>query len=208
MAKQKRKIPTFTSPIGTLVYPFLIKARDYKGDEKFAYSTKLVLTGEEAAAFEKFVDEQLEIAKADHGTKKVANCPYDEHKDDDDNVIEGATAFKFKVAARTETKNGTWDRRPAIFDSAGTPIVPLPRIGSGTQARVSFQVYRWKNPSGAGVTLQPVAVQVIRLVEFGGNSRTADEYGFGAVEGGFVTEGASEAGDSEAGADEPRGSDF
>jgi hypothetical protein len=177
MAKREEKYPTFTTVVGTLVYPHLNKARDFQGDEKFAYDTGFVLTGEAAADLEGKIDRWLEESAQLH-KKRALKPPYDPHEDEDGNEVEGATRFKFKVTASTVTKKGkVWDRKPSIFDRYGNALPPEPYVGSGTTAQIAFQVYLWKNPSGAGVSLQPTAILVRDFVAFDG-SRGAKSFGF------------------------------
>ena len=199
MSKKSSKYPTFKTPVGRLVYPFLQEARDYEGDEKFAYSTGFVLAGEEAAKLEQFVDGLLAQAMQQFKTKKVFYVPYGEVLDEDENIVDGETLFKFKVAATTETKKGkTWDRKPAIFmlDGAKCEL----KLGGGTMARIAYQTYLWKNPGGVGVTLQPTGVQVHTLVELGNAGRNAADFGF---ENESVDDG-----EGDEGAVGPQGQDF
>jgi hypothetical protein len=202
--EKAEKYPTFTTEIGTLTYPHLNEARDYKGDGKFAYDCKFVLTGQAAADFEKQIDEWVEESCTEHGTKRKNAPPYDIALDENKEEIEGATAFKFKVKASVETRKGTWDRRPTFFDSTGTPIVDVPLLGSGTKARINFTIYRWKNPNGASVSLQPKNVQIIELVEYVPRGQGETPEGFGAIKDGFVAKAGAEGDGSDEGAD-PRG---
>lgn len=185
----------FVTPIGTLVFPALNEPRDYKGNQQFSYDTGLVLEGEDAEELAAFIDELGEEAKRIHKKPKVNPVvPYEVHTDKDGEEIPGQTKFKFKVAAVTKTKKGDWDRKPAFFDATGTPIEPEPQIGGGTRARIGFQTYLWKNPTQVGVKLQPIAVQVVELVEGGGHRKTASDLGFTPVEGGFVAPAAPPSG--------------
>ena len=85
---RKDDYPTFRTPAGKLRYPFLQEARDYKSDGKFAYSTELLLDGEDAAMLTKFIDEQLEEAQRKFKTKKIAHTPYDDAVDENGDEID------------------------------------------------------------------------------------------------------------------------
>lgn len=184
MADAQEKYPTYTTAIGRLVYPHLNKPRDYKGNGQFAFDTGLVLTGEEAEKLAQFVDEQLEESARINKKKKTHEPPYLVNTDKDGNEIDGETRFKFKVQAVTKTKSGKlWHRDPVFIDSAGQTISEPPILGGGTEARIAFQVYHWANPAGAGVTLQPTQVQIVKLVE---GTLDGVRPAFGAVEGGYV----------------------
>lgn len=166
MARQER----YTTPVGKLVYPHLTKARDFQGNGKFAYDTQFLI--EDAAAardFAGFVAEQLEASKTKHG-KPAAPAPYAFNE-------EGGLVVRFKVNAITETKNGSWDRKPALFHRNGEPVEDGFMVGGGSVGQLSFTVYHWKTPSQCGVTLQPVAGIFDLLVEYqkGGS---ASDFGF------------------------------
>lgn len=173
--KNKDKYPSYRTPIGRLGYPFLQIPRDYEGDEKFAYSCDLILPEEQAAPLCQAIDGWLEESKAKFKTKKQSYIPYEDTVDENGDPVEGFVTFAFKVQAKTETRSGRiWDRKPAIFTLNGEKVEE--KVGSGTQARVNFQVYLWKNPAGAGVTLQPKAVMVHELVEYVGFGGKAGDY--------------------------------
>lgn len=188
------------TPIGTLRYPHLEKARDFKGDGNFKYDCQLELEGAEAATMIQQVDELLAESGKTHKAARLHPAPYAQVQDQEGNAIPGKYRFRFKVNAKTETKSGDiWDRRPKLFDALGKPIEPGIGIGNGTKARISFTPYAWKNPSGAGLTLQPTAVQIVELVEF--KHGTAEQFGFGQVEGGYAKDddaGQSDGGDAPA----------
>ncbi len=184
MGTAKEKYPTFVSPALKLTFAFLNKPRQYQGKGDFAYSCQANLTGQDAADLEKFVGQQIEEAKQRFKTRKVANSPISEAEDEDGKAIPDTITVKFKVSATMEVGGGrTWDRKPAFFDAAGKPIQPEPSIGPGTVCKVSYQVYLWKTGNGAGVTLQPQALQITELVEFKPRERDAEGYGFAPTEG-------------------------
>lgn len=195
-SSRDEKYPTFVTDRLTLLYPFLQRPRDFEGDEKFHYDTQALAEGEIAAELEKFIDEQIEESCRQHKTKKKAAPPYFEHVDEDENPT-GKTCFKFKVSATVKTKKGEWDRKPRIFDAVGNLLRDdSVLLGTGTEAQISFQVYHWKNKDGAGVSLQPKAVRVLKLVEFEGQSDKADSYGFeGGADEGFSGFGGGDADD-------------
>jgi hypothetical protein len=192
MATREEKYPEYLTAVGTLVFPFLNRPRDYKNDGKFAYSTGLLLDGQDAADFEKLCDELVAESMQRNKTKKRAGVPYDPHtvKDEDGNEteVDGATVFKFRLPAVTKTKSGErWERKIAFLDCEGTPLSPPPLIGAGSKAAILFQVYHWKTPLGAGAQLQPKAIQIIELVEYvPGDNRSAEEMGFKKHSGGYV----------------------
>ena len=219
MATKEEKYPEFTTVVGTLVFPYLNKARDYKDDGKFAYTTGLLLEGQDAANFEREVEALcLESCKRNKTTKRAV-VPYGPATEKDENgdkiEVDGSIVFKFRLPAFTKMKSGEiWERKIAFFDSAGNPLSPPPLIGAGTRAAITFQVYYWKTPLGASAQLQPKGVFIVDLVEFEpGDNRTAEEMGFKPITGGYVAgdnrggdvpaddEGGSADGDPASGAD-------
>ncbi len=195
---------TFTTPVGVAVYPNLLQPRDYKGNQKFYYDASLVLEGDEAAELQQQIDQWMDESVIQNGSKRALDPPYEPHKVKDDNgeweEVDGAVRFKFRVPASMETKKGTWDRQPIHFDAEVNPIEPTP-IGSGSKVILSFQVYKWKNPSGASVQLQPVAVQILDLVppRVSTGSRDAGDYGMSAQTGGYVAPADAQAGQAQPG---------
>jgi hypothetical protein len=71
--------------------------------------------------------------------------------------------------------------QPKLFGSDGQPITD--NIGGGSQIKVAVVPYCWYTASdlGAGITLQPKAVQVLDLVTWG-DGGSAQAYGFDVSE--------------------------
>lgn len=212
--------PVYTTPVGTLVYPNLNVPRDFNGDGRFAYDTNLVLDGEEAEQLKDLVDAGREASEKKFKTGAQLKPCYGPHivKDSEsgeEEEVPGALRFRFKVQAVTKTKKGReWDRQPELFDSKGSPVNPDKAIvGSGTKARIAFQLYPWKNPSGSGLTLQPMAVMIYDFVE-GRTQRGGDAGAYGFESDGegsfsassFDDDDGEPAGDGETGAAD--GGDF
>lgn len=184
--KKTDKYPKVVTPKMVLVYPFLQRPRDFKGDGQFYYKTDATLGGAEAAELEKLILEQIDVSAKKHKLKKKAAPPFTADVDDDDKET-GLTRFRFKVRHQMKTKSGdVWDRKPRFFDAQGHPMPDGILLGTGTKAQISFQWYHWKSGSlGAGVTMQPVAVMVHELVEYGGRSQDPGAYGFDTDDEGY-----------------------
>lgn len=165
-----------STPVGVAVYPRL-KTPDTKFDEHGVYKADLSVPLAEAAGLMK----KLSSIYKDHTGKppsKAENTMWvletDEEGEETGNVI-----FKLKVKNRLNRKGELWDRRPKLFDAALKEIDVNP--WGGTKMAVSFDVYAWVSGNKKGVSLQPVGVQILELVEGGGPSAAA--MGFKAQEG-------------------------
>ena len=95
------------------------------------------------------------------------------------------------TASGVSKKTGRpWQRKPAIFDSQGTPITSFKEnndIWNGTVLKVAYELRPFYSPSfGAGCSQVLNAVQIIKLVA--GSSRNAEDFGFAAEDGYSVME--------------------
>lgn len=187
-----------TTPIGTITFSHLTEP-DYTFDKNGNYNVKLRLTAEQAEPLltqaHSLIEEEYEKAKAACKTKlevsklKLAEdlpikVELDENAEETGYYILGA-----KMKASGETKEGKpWSRRPMLFDAGGNPITDLSiSIWGGTEARVSFEMSAFNVPSlGIGVSCRLLAVQIVKLVS--GSQKSAEDFGFGAVEGGYTAE--------------------
>lgn len=163
---------TLTTPIGTAEYPYLDRP-DTEFDDVGDYKVNLTVPLAEAQPLIDQLTEtldghyKLESMKRKGKPTKKGDLPVVINEDD------GTATFKFKVKA----KGKFGDRQPAFADASGQSIDPV-AVGGGSKIRVRFQPYTWMvATTGAGMTLQPKAVQIIEFVAKGGA-------GFDAVEGG------------------------
>lgn len=203
----KKKLPRWTTPKGTAIYPYLDKP-DTKFDKAGVYRVNLALSEADAEGeierLKTVAKQALKDAKeknAKHASKiTLADLPYGT-----DEKYPGKIIFKFKMKAKVETEEKTWTQHPALFDATGTPITEPPRIGTGSEVRVAYLAapYYSAKDKEAGVTLRLVAVQLIKLVEWGGGD--AASFGFGEEADGFSA--AVEAEDSDDLEDVDEGSD-
>ena len=169
---------TITTPAGIARYPHLNRP-DTKFDDAGVYKVNLELTAEEAEPFLKevealvseFVAEKKRELKKDK--LKMHAAPWEEN--------DGLVQLKLKVKAMGKGKDGeTYSRQPKLFNSAGEIITD--NIGGGSRIKVAVLPYVWYTASlGAGITLQPKAVQVLDLVTWG-DGGSAVSYGFDVEE--------------------------
>jgi len=206
--KQARgKLPLYTTPKGRLLFPKLI-VPDTKFDKDGRLGTGLLLDSTNAeklievlAPGHKQAVEDAEIARNDklaslrpHEQKKVkpieVNPFFQEDLDKETGEPTGDTLFRFSVkakgVARKQGKEEVFQRRIVLFDAKGKPIKGGLEIWSGTVGRVTFVAVPYYVPAtgACGLSMRPVAVQVIDLVAKGAG-KSASHYGFEAEEGGF-----------------------
>lgn len=192
---------TGVTPAGEAVFPKVIKP-DTKFDPDGAYSLKLrIPDGPEADELIALIDsvreaafeEAVENAPNAVAKKKVkmADPSYSRDLDRETGEDTGNWLFNFKMkASGVSKKTGkAWTRKPALFDSKGTPITNLTKntdIWSGSVVKVAFELRPFYSPSfGAGCSHNLLAIQIIELVS--GEGKTAEDFGFSEEEGGFAT---------------------
>lgn len=164
-------------PLGRAIYPAL-KFADTKFNELGIYKCNVSVPVKEATA----TMEKLSTIYKDYVGKapaKAENTMWKMEIDEETGDETGNVIFKCTVK-NVQRKNGElWDRRPKQFDAKMNPVDLDP--SGGSELYVSASVYEWSAGGKKGVSLQPLAVQIINLVERGGAS--AESFGFEAQEG-------------------------
>jgi|TARA_R100001510_G_C7627598_1_gene187136 hypothetical protein len=174
------------TPKGELVYPHLSKP-DTKFDKDGVYRTVLKTEyNDEAKAFARKLEELVDEYAHQLG-KKTKRAPLPFKINEEDGTLEVTLKCKAKGIRNDGT---TWEQKPVIFDSKGTPFEPDGVIWGGTVAKISFTPSLYSVAAiGTGISLRLKAVQIIDLVK-GGNS--SDTYGFTEEEGHVSTTEKSE----------------
>lgn len=77
-------------------------------------------------------------------------------------------------------RDGVSSEGPTVFNDKGLMWDSATAIGNGSKMVIGYDVYAWKGPSGAGLSLQPRAAQVVDFIAYeGGNDgTTASDFGF------------------------------
>ena len=169
---------TITTPAGIARYPHLNRP-DKKFSEVGEFKVNLELSSEEAEPFIKQIEalfSEFVAAKKTELKKdklKLHAAPWEEN--------DGQTILKLRVKAVGKNKEGEeFSRAPKLFNASGNVITD--NIGGGSKIKVAVVPYAWYTASlGAGITLQPKAVQVLDLVTWG-DGGSASAYGFDVVE--------------------------
>jgi hypothetical protein len=158
-------------PLGRAIYPAL-KRPDTKFNELGIYKANVSVPLKEAAG----VMEQLSNIYKQHTGKAPAKADNTMWKlEVDEETGEETGNVIFKCTVKNVLRNGViWDRRPKQFDAKMNPIDVDPRGGS--EMYVSASVYAWSAGGKKGVTIQPLAIQVINLIE--GIGSNPESYGF------------------------------
>lgn len=178
----------------------------------------------DAMADESFANAQVELqAKIDspdtkgkdkaNAKKALAelkrHVPYEAAVDDEGDET-GELIVKTKCLAGGTNKDGEdWTKTLPIFDAGGQPVTDQDRksmkLWGGSRIAFAAEVFPFlaEGLKLAGVSLRLQAVQVI---EANGSSRSAEDFGFGVVEGGFSTNNFNNAAsgdeDDDSGAEE------
>lgn len=169
---------TITTNAGIARYPALNRP-DTKFDEIGVYKVNLEMSSDDAAEFIATIDGMFSEFLADKKRElkkdklKLHAVPWEEN--------DGTTQLKLKVKAMGKTKAGEeYSRAPKIFGADGQPLEA--NIGGGSKLKIAVVPYFWYTASlGAGVTLQPKAIQVLDLVTWG-DGGSASAYGFDVSE--------------------------
>ena len=170
---------TITTPVGIARFPSLNRP-DTKFSEVGVYKVNLELSAADAepfikqaeALFAEFLEDKKRELKKDK--LKLHAAPWEEN--------DGLVQLKLKVPAMGKNKETgeEYSRKPTLFDATGKEEDV--NIGGGSKLKVAVVPYCWYTASlGAGITLQPKAVQVLDLVTWG-NGGTAEAYGFDVSE--------------------------
>jgi hypothetical protein len=170
---------TLTTPAGIARFPSLNRP-DTKFSEVGVYKVNLEMSSEDAEPFIK----QIEALFAEFLADKKRELKKDKLKlhpapwEDNDGIVQ----LKLKVPAMGKNKETgeEYSRKPTLFDATGKEEDV--NVGGGSRLKIAVVPYCWYTASlGAGITLQPKAVQVLDLVTWG-NGGTAEAYGFDVSE--------------------------
>lgn len=171
-----------TTPVGVAVYPHLSRP-DTKFHDLGQYKADILCSVEEAKPL---MTKLLEFWKMNTGSaaNKFDNFMFTLDTDEDGEPT-GKVLFKLRVKNKLSRDGSVWDRKPKMFDAALTPCNSANPYG-GSKMAVNFEAYAWSTKDGKkGVSLQPVAVQIVELVS--GKQGDAGDFGFAATEG-FVAD--------------------
>lgn len=192
------KRPSFVSGKGRLGYPHLTTP-DTKFKASGEFKTKLAVSPISLAQSD--IDRITTAHHANVEEGKTAIAEYNKtvsKATDKRKFVEGdlpfivdeendtvTFSFKLNAVGENKKKGETWQNKVALFDAMGRPCPVDIKIGSGTLAKISYELnpYPCKAKIGAGIQLRMKAAQILELVEWG--TGNAASYGFGEEEGAF-----------------------
>lgn len=201
--RNKIKIGSFVTPIGTARYPHL-NAPDTKWVEEGEYRCPLIYSEDVANSLRPklaaFLDKGFEDLKREHFSdapnsakaRRLAKSPLPlKALEDEEGNGTGEYLLNLKKRASGTKKDGTpWKAKINIVDSKGRKLLPAPSIWGGSKLRVDADVFAFYFPKDntVGLTFEIMGVQVVELVSGSGEREST----FGEVEGGYVGEEAGE----------------
>ena len=164
-------------PLGRAIYPSLKRA-DTKFHELGIYKCNVSVPLKEATST---MEKLTEIHKRHTGKAptKAENTMWKMEVDEETGEETGNVVFKCSVKNVRRRDGELWDRRPKQFDAKMNPVDLNPY--GGTELYVSASIYEWSAGGKKGVSLQPLAVQIINLVEGGAGS--GENFGFQKQDG-------------------------
>lgn len=179
------KYVRMTSPTGIAKYPKLNEA-DFKfKTQEGQFSVTLVYTPEEAKPFlaelEKAFKSEKVKEEQKHGKKikKISpHAKWGKEIDKDDNET-GNFYVKFNMNHKYFNRQNelAFEKRPMIYNSQAQ-VDTESVIGGGSKLKVNFEVHPYNTSIGFGLTLHPIAAQIIELSSGdggGANPFTAQE---------------------------------
>lgn len=178
----------FMTPFGVLRGFSAIVKPSTKFDDNGVYSFNLEFAGEDAKVMKKKIDGWMKKSLVDNEASRNANPPYTINKDDKTLTVR----FKLKAVIKTR-KGDEWERSIDLFGPKGGKITKPKKYSDGTELRVNCEPYMWNVPSmGAGITLQPLAVQFRKVVEWTPDAVDPDEHVFEDISDQCASDGQRE----------------
>lgn len=198
-----------TTPKGYAQYPYLLEP-DTKFNPEGDFKVNLamddneatnVLIGKLETILDDFFEENEDVARTQAKGRKVTKADIYERDE------QGRIVLKFKQKAVITKKDGSKiEVKIPQFDSKGKPMKANIGRDSVIKISFSFKPYFMPTTKTVGLSLRPVAVQVIDLKEFTGGA-SAESYGFGEEEG-YTAEEENPATDNNWDGDSDESMDF
>lgn len=182
----KQKNVKGVTPIGEALFAHLSKPEEIQGKTTGKYTVMVKLPPDATKQLKTAIESEWQkFCEDPDNAKKKMPVEYSdgtkEYKDEE--------YFKFKMNAEISCKDGSVIKKHVpIFDASKREISKtLEGLGNGSKVRVAYELVPFfMTKTNAGVSLRLTGVQVIDLVEYGGQS--ADSLGFEDEEGFVASE--------------------
>lgn len=190
---------TFTTGIGVVgKYAFIDHPKKKYKSEELEYTATLTLSK---------LDGEALIAEMEQARNEFRQA----YKKKKGKVLPNGELYKIKIKGKVDEETGEFVRDVSgeyelklqkdakkgcikIVDAKCNDVTTkVTGIGEGSTMKVMLNINPCEIGGKAIVTVSPIAVQVIDLVEYGGVSEETIKAGFGVVDGGYVFEEEKEA---------------
>lgn len=179
--------PNFNKTADEFQITVAFEARDYAILSKKLHAMRDAYVAQRLADLDPAKRKVLErgMSKKDVGTPEV-----DEAGDETGrHVIKFRQVAVIKGLSKKTGKEFVIEKKVALVDAQGKPITSKLRLGKGSTVAVSFEPnpYYSEKDKEFGISFNRlIGVQLIKLMEYeGGEDMSAEDMGFGAVEGGY-----------------------
>lgn len=228
MLRKRNEYPKVTTPRGVVAWAS-IDEPDYEYKEGGEFHIRVRFDPDDLKEIEgigqELLDEAFDAMSSELKREKKGALLKKLHKRDviqmeTDRETGEETGYAIIRAGKTfrvTPKNGknagkTFEFVPDVFDARGKQIKKRPRVGSGSEVKISITLMEYfvAKDGEMGIKFELNAVQILKLIQ--GGSRDAASYGFAAEDGDaiededtgpFTDEGSGYSGD-----DEGDGADF
>jgi hypothetical protein len=202
MLRNRKDYPSFITPKATVAWA-QIDEPDYEYKDEGEFHIRVRFDPDDAEwnpireAAEALLDEAFKAKRAELQKEKKGALLKKLHKKEEVFTEEldresGDPTGKLLIRAgkkfRVEVKNGpnagkVYEFTPDVFDARGKKLKKRPRVGSGSEVKLSIRVkeYFLAKDGEMGISYELEAVQIIKLVQ--GGSRDAASYGFAQEDG-------------------------
>lgn len=225
MLRKRNEYPSFITPKATVAWAQIDEPDyEYKDGGEFHVRVRFdpsdsswdgIREAAEALLEEAFQAKRAELLKEKKGAllKKLhkTDSVFTEELDRETGEPTGKFLIRAGKKFRVEVKNGpnagkVYEFTPDVFDARGKKLNKRPKVGSGSEVKLSIRVkeYFLASDGSMGISYELEALQIIKLVQ--GGSRDAASYGFAQEEGdsiedtgGFEDEGTGYTSDDEDG---------
>lgn len=215
MPRKRNEYPTHITPKGTVIWASLHEADfEYKDEGEFHVRLRFdpenpdlepLIEKAQAILDEAFEEKKEQLTREKKGAllkklnkqENILTEEVDRESGDPTGFVTLRSGMKHRIEIKNGPKAGTsFEKTPDVFDATGKKLKRAPKVGSGSELKVSVRImdYFMAKDATVGVRFELEGVQIIKLVQ--GGERSASSYGFGQEEGDAINEDDYGFGDS------------